>query len=165
MPLRKIIFLVCLTAAAASLIIGLALAKQWLIALVTLLPTIAMLLAVKAANAWLAPIALLTTVGLATTGILLEASFFWMLLGAMLALVAWDLILWGHAVQSNFPHQVQLREKKHFQSLLLVMILGSLVVGIGRFLHLQLPFIAILLLAVVAVYSLDRMIHRLSTKG
>ena len=152
----KIIFLVCLAAAMASLAIGLSLAGQWLRALAILLPVGIMLLESKFPGVGLASIALLLFIGLAANGILLNAPSFLMLCGAIFALASWDLALWGHAVQRSFSHQVQLLENKHLKSLLLVVILGGMVVGAERFLHLQIHFWVILFLVIAVFYGLDK---------
>jgi hypothetical protein len=164
MPLRKILFLACLFIVVVILAAGFILAEQWIIAPATLLPAIAMLLAIRYLKTWLTSIALLTFVGLAAIGVLLDAPPILMLFAAIFALAAWDLALWDLSVQGQISHQVQLLENKHYQSLLLVIILGSLVVGAGQFLHLRVPFLVILFLALVAFYGLDKISRNFSSK-
>jgi hypothetical protein len=164
MPVRKNLFLACLALVVVFLALGFIQAGLWLPALGTLLPATVMLLAIKYPNEPLAPLALLFFVGLAAAGILLDASPFWMSFGAIFALAAWDLGLWVHSIQGDITRQVQILESKHFQSLLLVVILGCLAATIGQFLHLRVPFWGILALTLVTFFGLEQMIRHLRPK-
>ena len=166
MPLRKILFAVCLLASVLCLAIGFGITGQWAGAMVAILMGPAWLLARKYPASWLPPICLLASVCLAAAGNLIGASPVWMIFGLGFALAVWDLLLLIDAL-GVIPAREQTRqyENKHLRSLALALGFGLLAPILGRQLNLQLPFIVLMLLIALAIFGLDRVWASLKKAG
>jgi hypothetical protein len=156
-PLRRIFGLVCLILSLGSLVIGHAQIGQPLTLAAVLIASLVWLFARKWPSAELSAVALTISVGLAAAGLLLSASAFLMMLSATLALAAWDLTLFDHALagSSSNPAIAQV-EKKHYQSLALALGLGLLGAVAGRMISLPIPFGGMVLLVIFIFFSLNR---------
>lgn len=162
MILRKAILYICLLAAAASLFIGFLEAGKIELAWTGVIPAAALLFSRKASNAWLAPLALIAFVGLAVAGVLLRATTAWMVICAAAALAAWDLANLERSLGNSLHPRL---EKMHLRSLLFAIGLGVLLALAGRSVNLTLPFIVMLLLVFLGLFSLDRLSRYLSERS
>ncbi len=105
----------------------------------------------------LATTALILSVAVAVAGLLAGASPYLMMPGVALALASWDLTMFE--VARNDRASVQAftpLERKHYWSLALAVGTGLLAAVAGRLVHLQIPFIGMAALALLALFSLDR---------
>lgn len=157
MSLRKIFFVICIVITAFFLATGFGIAGEWILALIAILMAPAWLFARNYADTWLPFICLLTTVGLATVGILIGASSLWMFLSSGFSLAAWDLLLFSAALENNpSGEQNRLYEIKHIQSLVLALGFGLLLLFLGRLFTLQTPFALLILFIASVLFGLDR---------
>jgi len=160
--LRKSLFFVCLFAASACLIVGLAsTSAQWLAGIV-LIPAIALLLTHRVAGNWLPFAALVAFVVMAAAGLLLGSTPSLMVLSTTAALASWDLVNLERFLGAR-PHP--LLEKRHIQILLPSLGLGLLLALAGEMISLSLPFIVMLLLVLLILFSLDRVSRYLNQHG
>jgi hypothetical protein len=164
MSLRKILSLVGPMAWAACLAMGYAMVEQWIALVVIELVLPAWLLA-RIRPATMSPsIPLVVSVGIAAAGLFAGAAPVLMIFGATLALASWDLVLLDHSLagcSNSSAATLSLFEHRHLQSLTLALGLGLLVAVIGRTLHLQIPFGGMICLALLALFSLDRILRAL----
>jgi hypothetical protein len=80
-----------------------------------------------------------------------------MMLGAALALASWDVVLWNRTSADNpLIPSLTLIESKHYQSLALALGLGLLAVVVGRMFRFHIPFGWMVVLAILALFSLER---------
>jgi hypothetical protein len=117
----------------------------------------AWLLAHRWPQTWFPSIALVVTVCLAVIELYQGASAPLMLVAAALALANWDLALLNRlpAGSPSF-RKLTLLETKHYQSLLLALGLAIPASLIGRIIHFQIPFGIMILLVILAFFSLTR---------
>lgn len=148
--ISPIILVLCLAA-------GYWIAGKWIGALAAILLYPAWLFARKKTDPWLPFICLLASVGLAAAGRLSGAPYLLMIFGSALALAVWDLTYLDTALGKNsFGAQTRRFENKHVQSLGLALGFGLFVVLLGRFIHVQVPFLVLMLLISFTLFALDR---------
>jgi DMSO/TMAO reductase YedYZ heme-binding membrane subunit len=86
----------------------------------------------------------------------------WLITSAALSLASWDLILLDIALAgSPSAPQTERLEKAHYRSLGLALGAGLLLGLGGRLIHFHIPFIFMLVLIVLAYFSLDRLLRAL----
>jgi hypothetical protein len=157
MALRKTFFAVCLVVSVLCLAAGYAIAGQWIGVVVAIITSLAWLLARKYPASWLPHICLLASVCMAVVGQLTGSPPLLMICGSGIALAVWDLLLLDAVLGTNSSgEQTRQYEKKHLQSLVLVLGSGLCVVFLGRLLTLQTPFVLLILFVALAVFGLDR---------
>ncbi len=157
MTFRKILRLVFPILCVTSLGLGYATTRTWIAMLVPALTLLAWLSAIKWPVGFLSYLALVFSVGLAAAGLLTGATPVWMLPGAAFALASWDVVLWNRTSADNsLTTRLTLFESKHYQSLALALGLGLLAAAGGRFLRFQIPFGWMVILAILALFSLER---------
>jgi hypothetical protein len=157
MPFRKILRFVFPILCVTSLGLGYATTRTWIAIFVLVLTLLAWLSAIKWPVEFLSYLALVFTVGLAAAGLLTGAAPLWMLLGAAFALASWDVILWNHTSADNsLTARLTLFESKQYQSLALALGLGLLAVVVGRLFRFQIPFGWMVVLVILALFSLER---------
>jgi hypothetical protein len=88
-----------------------------------------------------------------------------MISGSGFALAVWDLILLDGALGTNSSgEQIRRYENRHLQSLALALGAGLLVAFLGGLLHLQIPFVAMMLFVALVIFGFDR-VWRTIKKG
>ncbi len=154
---RNIFLFASLVVSTLCLVAGYATTGQWIGIAMTLITGLTWLYARKNSALWLSHLCLLASVCLATAGILAGASPMLMLLGSGVALAVWDLVLLNDALRSSiFGGQTRRYENKHLQSLALAIGSGLLVALPGRWLHLEVPFVMLMLFVALVIFGLDR---------
>jgi hypothetical protein len=162
MPVRKIIRLACPMISVICLGAGFATTKAWIAALVMVFSLLAWLFTIKWPFGFPPSWALVFSVSLAVTGLLTGAIHLLMLLGAALALAGWDVVLWDRSLTNHSPStSLTLIERKHYQSLALAIGLGLLAIVAGRLVRFQIPFGWMVVLAILTLFSLERIRHTL----
>jgi hypothetical protein len=157
MPIRKVIRLACPLLSVLCLGAGFAATPAWMAALVTVFALLAWLCALQWPFGFPAEWALILSVILAGAGLLSGAAPVWMLFAATLALAGWDILLWDRSLAKAAPAAgLTLLERKHYQSLAAAVGVGLLVLLSGRWLRFQLSFGWMVLLALLALFSLER---------
>ena len=159
MPLRRILSFVCPVSCAACLAIGFALNGQGITLVIALLSLPIWLLARKRPATVPPSVALIVSVGVAAAGLFARASSVLMILSATLALASWDLVLLDHALADNpisSTQTIALFQNRHYQSLALALGLGLMIALIGPMIHFQTPFVIMILLVILTLFSLDR---------
>ena len=157
MPFRKILRLVFPIICVTSLGLGYETTRPWIAGSVLVFNLLAWLFAIKWPFGFFSSSVLVFSVGLAAAGLLTGATPLWMMLGAALALASWDGVLWNRASADNSPiPALTLIESKHYQSLALALGLGLLAVVVGRWFRFQIPFGWMVVLVILALFSLER---------
>jgi hypothetical protein len=157
MALRKSFFVICLVISLLCLTTGYGFAGQWIGVVIVITSGFAWLPARKYPVSWLPHLSLITSVGLAVTGQLTGAPPLLMICGSGFALAAWDLILLDGALGTHSAGEQSRRyEIKHMQSLALALGAGLLVAFLGGMLHLQIPFVAMMLFVALVIFGFDR---------
>ena len=158
MSLSKALYRSSLLISLACLAGGYVMAGQWLGAGAVLPPILALLFAGRFPVAWLPHACLLSLVCLAAGGLLAGAPAFLMIPGAAAALAAWDLVNLDR-VMAGRPSSPTARryEQQHAVTLAAALGLGLMLAGAGRLLPLQIPFVLLVFLVLVDLFSLDRM--------
>jgi hypothetical protein len=103
--------------------------------------------------------ALIISVIWGAVGLLVGATPALMILGTTLALAGWDLILLDQTLTrcaNSSATANSLFEQRHYQSLALALGLGGLIVAAGRMIHVEIPLGGMILLVILAMFSLDR---------
>ena len=115
------------------------------------------------ANKWPATLlplaALVISIAWAAAGLLAGASSLLMILSATFALASWDLVLFDHLLADkpiSSPPTITLFHNRHYRSLAFALGLGLLIVLAGRTIHVQISFVIIGLLVLLALFSIDR---------
>ncbi len=117
----------------------------------------AWLVAQKYLTSWLPLICLLASVCLAVIGVLTGALPWLMIGGSAVALAVYDLFLLDMALDSSSSgEQTRRYENQHLQSLTLAVGSGLLGVFLGRWLHLEVPFLVVVVFVAAAVFGLAR---------
>jgi len=166
MALRKTFFVVCLFVSLLCLTAGYGFAGQWIGAAIAITSGLAWLPARKYPLSWIPHICLITSVGLAVTGQLTGTPPLLMICGSGFALAAWDLILLDGALGTHSAGEQSRRyEIKHIQSLALALGAGLLVAFLGGMLHLQIPFVAMLLFVALVIFGFDRLWGTIKKRG
>jgi hypothetical protein len=166
MARRKIFFVACLALSTLCLTAGYLNSGQWIGVVITLMTGLAWLLARKYPAAWLPHLCLLASVGLAVAGRLAGASPILMISGSGVALAAWDLLLLNATLENcTFGEQTRRYENKHLQSLALALGFGLFLALLGHWLQLQIPFVMLMLLVVLALVGLDHIWSTIKKSG
>lgn len=161
MPWRTL-GLMCPIAYAAFLAIGYAQVGQWIMLAVYILNFLAWLFTFRWPSIELTSTALVISVGSAALGLLSGTVPFLMILGVTFALAGWDLALWDHSrvgIIASSAKTAALFENRHFQSLALALGLGLLAAVTGQLIHFQIPLGGMILLVILALFSLDRVLR------
>jgi hypothetical protein len=154
---RKTFFIVCLVASMLCLTAGYGFTGGWIGAVIAIISGLAWLLARKYPLSWLPHICLFASVSLAVAGQLTGTPPLFMLGGSGFALAAWDLIFLDANLSTNSSgEQTRRYENKHLQSLALALGFGWLAAFIGGLLHLQIPFVAMMLFVALVIFGLER---------
>lgn len=156
--LRTGLFLVCLAVSTTCLALGFWNAGKWAALPAVFLSAGLWLFARNSPTGWLPLASLALSAGLAALGTLLGAQPVLAIPGAAFALATWDLALLEHSLK-GCPEAEDTRryEIKHIRSLAFSLTLGLLAAELGLGLQFRIPFGLMLLLAALALYSLDRM--------
>ena len=157
MPLRKVLFFVCMMLSVLCLAAGYIIAGQWIGACAAILMVPAWLFVRKHPDAWLPSICLFTSVGLAVVGRLTGSPPGLMICSSGVALAVWDLLFLDNTMGVNSSkEQIRQYENKHLQALALALGSGLLVTFLGRLLNLQIPFVVMMLLVALLLFGFER---------
>lgn len=168
MSLRTAFSLVVPIACTTCLAVGYIMIGQWSGFMLALLALLAWLVARHKPETMPPSFALVFSTGIAAGGVLAGAAPLTMILGTVLALASWDLVLLYHSLSgssSSSAGTLTLFEKAHLRYLALALGSSLLVVVTGRLLHFQIPFAVMVLLAIIAVFSLDRILRMFTGAG
>jgi uncharacterized membrane protein AbrB (regulator of aidB expression) len=164
--LRKTLILVCGLAALVCLSGGFALKDLWIAAGFVFIPILGLLLANWVSASWLPIVSLISLVGMAAVGLETGAQPYLMILGSSAALACWDQLNLDRRLRDGHDlSRVSGFERKQAGYLAAALGSGLVLAFTGSVLTLQLPFIAILLVAVLILYSLDRVSRYLTKNG
>ncbi len=182
MSLRKILILICSATVAVSLALGYVSVGWWQALGAALVTSLAWLLAYRRTPLCPPSAALAASIGCAALGVvgatnvalgrtegspvglLTGATPFLMLLSATFALASWDLVLLDQALAGSSGSSAQavtLLEKRHYSNLALALGLGLVITVAGRMIHLQIPFVGMIVLMILALLGLDRVLRTL----
>lgn len=159
MPLRRILSLICPMICAACLAAGYAPIGGGIATAAGASTGLIWLLAYKRPARLPPAMALVISVTWGAVGLLANATSVLMILGTTLALASWDLRLLDQTLTrcaNPSATALSLFEQRHYQSLALALGLGWLLVTAGRTIHIEIPLGGMILLAVLAMFSLDR---------
>jgi len=154
---RKIIFFISLAILVISQVAAYSLVGQWIGILCAIGLGFLWLFVRKYSDTWLPHLCLAASLVLTATGTLTGSQFILSIIGSGFSLAVWDLLLFDDSLQKPiFTEQTSRYENTHLQSLSLAVGLGIFVGIIGRSLHLQTPFILVVLMIALALFGLDR---------
>jgi hypothetical protein len=157
MSFRKTLFVICLIISVLCLAGGYGIAGYWIGAAIASLMGPAWWLAKKYPASSLPPVCLSLSISLAVIGILVGCSPLSMIFGSVAALAAWDLVSLDSAMGNHSSGEQNHRyENKHLQALLLALGFALVVLVMGRFANIQLPFVVLLLSLAFILFGLDR---------
>jgi hypothetical protein len=157
MIFRKTAFVTCLIVSVLCLAAGYWITGQWIGAVIAIAIGLGWLLARKYPLPELQLICLLASVGMAAIGRLTGSPPLLMICGSGTALAVWDLLLLDVALEgSSSGEQAHQYENNHLQSLILALGLGLFLAFLGRVVTLDIPFVLLVPLIALAVFSLDR---------
>lgn len=157
MTARKLFFALSLAALMLCLLTGYGLAGQWIGVVLALITGAGWLLGLKFPRAWLPHACLLASVGLAIAGCLAGYSPVLMIIGSGAALAVWDTLLLNVALRNSSPAtQTRRYETGHLQLLALAIGSALVVVLLGRSLHVQIPFLAMVVFVALITLGIDR---------
>jgi hypothetical protein len=166
MALRKTFFVACLVVSILCLTAGFGFGGQWIGAGIAIASGLAWLPARKYPASGLPHLCLIASVSVAVTGQLTGTPPLLMISGSGFALAVWDLILLDGALGPNSSgEQTRRYENKHLQSLTLALSAGLLVAFLGGLLHLQIPFIGMLLFVALVIVGFDRVWRTIKKRG
>lgn len=155
---RKIFFALSLACLVFCLMAGYGLAGQWPGVALAIIAGLAWLTGLKYPWFWLPHTCLLVSVSLAVAGCLAGYSPVLMIFGAGAALVVWDILLLDASLRNNSPaEQTRQYETDHLQLLALAIGSGLAVVLLGRLLHIQVPFLAMVVFVALVAFGIDRL--------
>ena len=157
--LRRILSLVCPMVCAACLMAGYALNSRWISIAAGASTGLVWLLANKRPATLPPSVALVISFVWVAAGLMAGASSFLMILGTTFALASWDLALFDHALADSpisSAQTIALFQNRHYRSLALALGLGLLVVVVGRLFRFQIPFGWMVVLVILALFSLER---------
>ena len=166
MPLRRILSLVCPILCVACLAAGYATNGDWIAVAAGASTGLIWLLVYKRPASWPPSVALVISVIWGAAGLLVDATPFPMILGTTFALAGWDLMWLDHTLTGSANSSAQtisLFEHRHYQSLALALGPGLLIVIAGRMIQFEIPLGGMIILAILAMFSLDRIWRTLST--
>jgi hypothetical protein len=159
MPLRRILSLACPMICAACLVAGYAANGGWIAVAAGVSTGLIWLLSYKRPASLPPSVALVISVVWGAVGLLVDAAPFLMILGTTLALASWDLMLLDHTLTScanSSAQTIRLFENRHYQSLALALGPGLLIVIAGRMIQFEIPLGGMIVLVILAMFSLDR---------
>ena len=165
MPLRRILSLVCSMICAACLAAGYAANGGWIAVAASASTGLMWLLAYKRPASLPPSAALVVSVTWGAVGLLANATPILMILSTTLALAGWNLMLLDHTLTgctNASAETISLFENRHYQSLALALGPGLLIVIAGRMIQFEIPFGGLIILAILALFSLDRIWRTLS---
>ena len=155
---RIVLRLVFLIGWFTCLAVGYTIAGQWIALPGVLLALTAWLLAYKWRSGWLAGMALVLSVCLAAAGLFAPLSPVLMILSATLALAGWDRVFLDQRLMDNpSDRTVDLLEKRHYQSLALVLAVGLPLALAGRMFRIHIGFGWMIFLVILALIGLERL--------
>jgi hypothetical protein len=115
------------------------------------------------ANKWpatsLPSVAFVISIAWDAVGLLTSAPALLMILSAAFALASWDLVLFNHILADNpisSTPTITLFQNRHYRSLALALGLGLVIVLAGRTIQVQISFVIMGLLVLLALFSIDR---------
>jgi hypothetical protein len=164
MLLRRTISLVCPIVCILCLATGHAVNGWGIVMLVGASTGLAWWLAIKRPATSLPLAAFVISMAWAAAGLLASSPALLMILSATFALASWDLVLFDHILADNPISSAPtgaLFQNRHYRSLALALGLGLLIVLVGRTIQIQVSFVIIGLLALFALFSIDRLWHAL----
>ena len=157
-PPLKILRMTSHVACAACLGLGFYATGQWGFLAAAVLLCLGCLSDLKWPSDWLPSLALVAAVGLAAVGTFTGAQALLTLMAAAFALAGWDLALLEHALAGNAPVAPTTGiVRRHFQSLAIVVGVGLLVTITSQGFRFQIPFVGMVVLVVLVLYSLVRL--------
>ena len=161
MRLPRALALAAALGATASLAAGLAAGGRPLVALAALPLALTWAGTLLPRLGALAPLCLAASVALAAAGLLCGAPTVLMWLGATAALAAWDLVLLARAAArpSRAAAEPPPAGAPHLRALVFGLASGLALACLGRLARIELPFVAMLALAVVATGGLERVVR------
>ncbi len=165
MPLRRILSLACPMICAACLAAGYAANGGWIAVVAGASTGLMWLLVYKRPASWPPSVALVVAVIWGAVGLLVDATPVLMIINTTLALAGWDLMLLDHTLTSctnSSAETISLFERRHYQGLALALGLGLLIVIAGRMIQFEIPLGGLIILAILAMFSLDRIWRTLS---
>ena len=166
MMLSSTINKICVVLSIACIGLAYILAGYWLILPVLLVMLLAWLLQKKQSAFWPACTLLMLYVLLAIVGIVLRLPVLLLAAGCSAALACWDLTLFQQSVARDQTAEMNMRlERLHLRSLGMAASLGLLFTFLGLSFNLQLPFIVIMSLALIAVGCLTYGLHSILKKS
>jgi hypothetical protein len=104
--------------------------------------------------------AFIISIAWSAAGLLASAPVLLMILSTIFALASWDLVLFEHSLADKPISSAATRalfQNRHYRSLALALGLGLLIILVGRTIQVQISFIIIGLLVLLALFSLDCM--------
>jgi hypothetical protein len=149
---RKLLRLLCPTAGAICLAAGYTLAGQGIVVVLVALVWAAWVFAAG----WPAGVLLAASVGLVVGGVWVGAAPALMLSAATLALASWDLRRWDSFVAGATPAVEARLARGHYACLALALGPAWLVALVGHLIQVQIPFAALVAVALLALVALDR---------
>jgi hypothetical protein len=160
---RKILRLVFPLACIACLAAGYAAAGQWMVLWGVPVALSVWLIAVKWRSSFLSLAALILSIGLAAAGVFLSAPFLLMITAATFALAGWDIVIFTNALTPD-PSAGSFRrlEERHYWSLISALGFGLLAAAAGPAIRIRIPFGWMILMAILALLSLEGIWRRLS---
>jgi hypothetical protein len=150
---------------AACLAAGYAANGEWITIAASASTGLMWLLAYKRPASLPPSAALVLSVGWGAVGLLADATPILMILSTTLALAGWDLMLLDHTLTgcaNSSAQTISLFEHRHYQSLALALGPGLLIVIAGRMIRFEIPPGGMIILAIIAMFSLDRIWRTLS---
>lgn len=166
MSWHQVVLLICLVACSACLCLTYAIAGPVAVVGIGTLSSLVWFLAYKRPSACPPSASLVVSIGLAAIGAIIHAPSFLTLTAAALALASWDLVRMEHILDGKpapSAGTIEWVAKAHYSSLAGVLSLGLLIPLAGGASHLQIPFVAILSLVILALFGLDRVWRGLTT--
>ncbi len=162
MQIRKILAILCSGISAVCLLGGYPLPAVWFGIFASFSLFGGWLFLLRRPSNSLSMAVLVISVVVAALGLFIGADPLLMIIAATMALASWDLVLFNSSLPGDQSGQsVALLEKVHLGSLGMAIGLGLLVVLAGRFIRLQIPFVVMILLVVLGLFSLERVWRKL----
>ena len=111
---------------------------------------------IKSSLDWRPPVCLIMATALSAAGVMSGASFGLMMIGSISALAAWDILL----LNENEINPNNLQNTRyiadHLKLLFFVLGLAALIIGLGQFGSVQLPFILMIFLIALILFCLEQ---------
>jgi hypothetical protein len=156
MTRRNFLFAICLITLTISLAAGFLITEQWVGFWIAIITGFAWYLARKYSDSWLLHVCLVASVSQAVIGTLTGFPPLLAIFSSGIALAVWDLIFLNASLtDSSYAEQTRRYESSHLQSLAWAVVLGLVMAGLGRLLHIQTPFIFLVLGVVLMIVGLD----------